>query len=27
VSNQDLVRRFLPALKKAAAGIASALPG
>jgi IclR family pca regulon transcriptional regulator len=27
VSNQDLVRNFLPALKKAAAGIATALPG
>jgi len=27
VSNQDLVRRFLPALKQAAAGIGSALPG
>ena len=27
VSNQDLVRNFLPALKQAAAGIASALPG
>jgi IclR family transcriptional regulator, pca regulon regulatory protein len=27
VTNQDLVRNFLPSLKKAAAGIATALPG